>query len=355
LSSFASITGRWSPKFSGEFGVMVNYNRDWIDDHELLPTTSSSVNATGSYTLIQPYGQLSFRTGKFTATAGARYMYSTYKQNALDPRINLQYQLTPTSSIYATGGTMSQQLNAGIYLGQSATFNFLRKQFVEVGHMVQLENWRLNSSAYYHYYGNVPVSTSSSFSALNYIEGVVTETLVQRGTGTNKGVTVQAERSFVDGYYLLAGASVYKSVYTDIDNIERSTKFNGRYSLMITGGREWTKQVDDHNSSFGIHGRMMYLGGLRDTPIDENSSRMMGVTTYSSDTYSVALKDYVRFDLRLSWRKDKKKYTRTIALDVQNIAGIKNQAYKYYDSFQGKVLMQYQVGFIPVLVYRVDF
>jgi hypothetical protein len=40
---------------------------------------------------------------------------------------------------------------------------------------------------------------------------------------------------------------------------------------------------------------------------------------------------------------------------VQNVAGIKNQAYKYYDAFQGKVLTQYQVGFIPVLVYRVDF
>jgi glucose-6-phosphate 1-dehydrogenase len=100
---------------------------------------------------------------------------------------------------------------------------------------------------------------------------------------------------------------------------------------------------------------MMYLGGLRDTPIDESMSHTMGVTTYSSDAYSIILKDYMRFDLRLSWRKDKVKYTRTIALDVQNIAGIKNQAYRYYDAFQAKVVMQYQVGFIPVLVYRIDF
>jgi hypothetical protein len=37
------------------------------------------------------------------------------------------------------------------------------------------------------------------------------------------------------------------------------------------------------------------------------------------------------------------------------VAGIKNEAYMYYDAFQAKVVTQYQVGFIPVLVYRVDF
>lgn len=355
LSMFASLTGKWSPGFGGEFGVMVNYNRDWMNSYELLPTSKTERNVTRSHTLIQPYGQLSFRSGKFSSTLGARFMQSTtFDKSSFDPRINLQYQLTATSNVYVTGGQLSQWLPAGIYLTQGHP-DFLRKKFVEAGHMLQLQNWKLNSSVYYHYYGDVPVSLSANFSALNYIEGVIFENLVPVGTGTNKGVAVQAERSFVDGYYLLAGASVYRSVYTAIDDIERPTKFDGRYSLMVTGGREWNKPVGESNRSFGLHGRMMYLGGLRDTPIDEDMSRSTGVTTYMSDTYSIMLKDYVRFDLRISWRKDKKKYTRTIALDVQNVAGIRNQAYKYYDAFQGKVITQYQVGFIPVLVYRIDF
>ena len=354
VSGFASITGKWSPKLAGELGVMVNYNRDDLHSYDLLPTTQTELNAIGDYALIQPYGQLSFRTGKFSATTGLRYMATTFNKRSLDPRVNLQYQLRPTSNVYITFGQMSQLLPAGIYLAQGFQ-DFLRKQFIEVGHMMQFENWKLNSSVYYHHYNKVPVSQVDNFSALNYIEGVISESLTPVGTGTNKGVALQAERSFVDGYYLLAGASVYRSVYTAQDNIERSTKFDGRYSLMVTGGREWLKQLDGHNSSFGIHGRMMYLGGLRDTPIDENMSRAMGTTTYFSDTYAISLKDYVRVDLRLSWRKDKVKYTRTIALDVQNVAGIKNQAYKYYDAYQGKVVTQYQVGFIPVLVYRVDF
>lgn len=355
ISAFASITGKWSPKLAGEIGVMVNHNKDVIHSYDLYPTSSSQADATGDYTLVQPYGQLTYRAGKFSATGGLRYMYATtYQKQSVDPRVNLQYQLTPTSNLYITGGRMSQVLPAGVYLPQNY-FNFLRKNFVEAGHMQQFENWKLNTSVYYHEYKDVPVSIVNNFSVLNYVEGVITDQLSAVGTGNNKGVAIQAERSFVDGYYLLAGASVYRSVYTDKDKIERSTKFDGRYSLMVTGGREWTKTVNEHNRSFGVHGRLMYLGGLRDTPIDENASRITGTTSYSPDAYSVALKDYVRLDLRVSWRKDKKNYTRTIALDVQNVAGIKNEAYKYYDAFLKKVVTQYQVGFIPVLVYRVDF
>lgn len=359
LSGFVSLTGKWSPKLSGEAGVMVNVNQDRLHNLETLPTSFFQLTDERQYVLLQPYGQLSFRTGKFSAVAGLRYMRSTFEQSALDPRLNLQYQLTPSSNVYITGGIASQMLAPGIYMAtpeSMGTYNFLRKQFVEAGHILQLENWKLNTSLYYHFYDNVPVSNSgSNFSALNYMEGVAEGYLLQQGTGTNKGLALQAERSFVDGYYVLAGGSLYRSTYTTIDDIERPTKFDGRYSLMVTGGREWTKQVDENNRSFGVHGRLMYIGGMRDTPIDENMSRNMGVTTYSSNTYGITLNDYVRVDLRVSWRKNKKNYTRTIALDVQNVAGIKNQAYKYYDAFQGKVLTQYQVGFIPVLVYRVDF
>src|SRR5262249_1522385 len=67
ISGFASLSGKWSPKLSAEFGVMVNYNEDFINDYELLPATQSELYARRSYLLLQPYGQLSFRTGKFSA------------------------------------------------------------------------------------------------------------------------------------------------------------------------------------------------------------------------------------------------------------------------------------------------
>ncbi len=360
LSSFASITGKFSSRLSTEFGVMVNAYHDKIYNYELLPAISGEAYGNVNSVMTQPYGQVSFRSGRFSATAGGRYMYSTMAGSAFDPRLNLQYQVTPSFNLYVTGGQASQMLAPGLYLGAQNSVSlrrrFLQKQFVEVGQNLQMENWKLNTALYYHYYDHVPVSTVGSFSALNYVEGVVTQALGTVGTGTNVGLTAQAERSFVSGYYLLAGGSVYKSTYTDTDGVERPTKFAGKYSVMVTGGREWTKVVRENNRSFGVHARMLYMGGLRETPIDGGASQTLGMTVFQGDAVnSVTLRDYVRFDLRLSWRRDKKNYTRTVALDIQNVAGIKNQAFHYYDAFQQKVVMQYQVGFIPVLVYRIDF
>ncbi|HMJ68458.1 MAG TPA: TonB-dependent receptor [Cyclobacteriaceae bacterium] len=358
VSAFAALTGKWSSKISSEIGVMINQYDDELRSNELLPAQTIDVGGSAESTLIQPYAQVGLRTGNFTASIGGRYMYSTFNATAFDPRVNLQYQLAPTSSLSLTFGQMSQMLAPGVYLMPQNSVglrDFLKRKFVELGHMVQFDNWKINSSLFYHYYDKVPVSMNNNFSVLNYVEGIVTESLTPVGTGSNKGLTVQAERSFVSGFYILTGASIYNSMYTAEDGVERPTKFDGRYSLMITGGREWNKEVKGNKRSFGVHGRMLYMGGQRDTPIDEDLSRGLGTTTYFSNTNSISLNDYLRFDLRLSWRKDKKNYTRTIALDVQNVAGIKNQAYMYYDAFQGKVVTQYQVGFIPVLVYRIDF
>jgi hypothetical protein len=359
VSGFAALTGKLSSLISTEFGVMVNFYDDEIRSNELLPSQSIIVGGSEGSVLLQPYAQVALRTERFTASLGGRYMYSTLNATALDPRVNLQYQILPASNISLTFGQMSQMLAPGVYLmpqnSVGLSRQFLKRKFVELGHMTQLDNWKINSTIFYHFYDDVPVSMNNNFSVLNYVEGIVTEALTPMGTGSNRGITVQAERSFVSGFYLLTGASVYKSVYTAQDGIERPTKFDGKYSLMLTGGREWNKEVKGNNRSFGVHGRMLYMGGQRETPINENLSRGLGTTAYLGSTNSLSLKDYMRFDLRLSWRKDKKNYTRTVALDIQNVAGIKNEAFMYYDAFQGKVVTQYQVGFIPVLVYRIDF
>lgn len=357
VSGFLSLTGKWSSAINTEFGVMVNHYEDRLRNRELTPTSMVFFNGSASNLLVQPYFNMGFRSGRFTGNAGARYMYSNVFGSAIDPRLSLQYQVTPTSNISLAFGQMNQMWAPGLYMasiGDLVRKTYMTKQFVEFGHMIQLDNWKVNSTLYYHRYVDGVLINDAGATALNYVEGIVLTSMRPGGRGENKGLTVQAERSFVSGFYVLGGASVFKSTSV-VNGVERPTKFDQKYSLILTGGREWTRQVKSFNRSFGIHGRMMYMGGLRETPIDENSSRMTGMTAYTSDFYSISLKDYMRFDVRVSWRKDKKNYTRTIALDVQNVAGIKNEAFQYYDAFQGQVVTQYQVGFIPVLVYRIDF
>ncbi len=102
--------------------------------------------------------------------------------------------------------------------------------------------------------------------------------------------------------------------------------------------------------------RILYLGGLREAPIDAPLSSAVGSTQYNyQNGYSLQLPDYFRTDLRLSWRKNKPGYTRTFSLDIQNVLNTQNVAYHYYDTFLQDVKTKYQLGIVPVLVYRVEF
>ncbi|MFZ5999686.1 MAG: hypothetical protein ACOYW3_04190, partial [Bacteroidota bacterium] len=70
---------------------------------------------------------------------------------------------------------------------------------------------------------------------------------------------------------------------------------------------------------------------------------------------SVQLPTYWRPDLRVSWRKNKPGYTRTLSIDIQNVANRENVAYNYFDTFKQDVQVKRQLGLIPVVIYRVDF
>lgn len=83
---------------------------------------------------------------------------------------------------------------------------------------------------------------------------------------------------------------------------------------------------------------------------------MVGTTIYDlSSGYSIKYPDYFRTDLRVSWRKNKPGYTRTLSIDIQNVTSQKNVAYQYYDTFLKEVKTKYQLGIIPVIAYRGRF
>jgi outer membrane receptor protein involved in Fe transport len=110
------------------------------------------------------------------------------------------------------------------------------------------------------------------------------------------------------------------------------------------------------NKAFGVHARILYSGGLRQAPIDQFASEQVGTTVYDlSNGYSVKYPDYFRTDLRVSWRKNKPGYTRTLSIDIQNLTGRQNVAYYYYDTYLQEVKVKHQLGIIPVIAYRVDF
>jgi hypothetical protein len=151
---------------------------------------------------------------------------------------------------------------------------------------------------------------------------------------------------------LTVGGSVYESMF-EINNQTYDTRFNGNYTFNFLYGKEWTKL--SKNRAIGLNGRALYLGGLREGVVNPETSEQNGSTLYTTPFFDNKLPDYFRIDLRLSFRKNKPGYTRTFAIDIQNFTNQKNEGYHYYDLTQQKVVTKYQLGIIPVLVYRIDF
>jgi hypothetical protein len=362
LSTFAGVSGALTDVISMDAGLMVNFYSDDLFNEETLPDIQpiTLADATANFALVQPHAQLTGRAGRFSVEAGGRYLYSTYSgDQALDYRGSIAYAITPQMSLSVVGGQVSQMLQPGVYLiNGNGDLGFIHKSFAELVHTINLAKWKFISTGYYQEYRDVPVQPISNFSVLNMMDGVAPQDLQTNGAGTNTGVTFQAERSFLSAFYVLTGASLYRSRYADAEGEIHSTRFDGKYSLQVTLGHERSRPRENSKNAFGVHTRFLVLGGLRETPVDEQLSRSLGATVRNfTAPNSISLRDYFRMDLRLSWRKDKATYTRTVGIDVQNLTGFltTNEGYTYFDNFQDKTLVQYQVGIIPVLVYRIDF
>jgi hypothetical protein len=149
---------------------------------------------------------------------------------------------------------------------------------------------------------------------------------------------------------------LFESKYTAYDGIERNARFNGRYGLSFSGGKEINWIKNDKNRTFGINLRTIYRGGFFETPIDMTASAAAGKTRHmESQAYTIKQADYFRLDVRLYLKKQRSRYTSILALDIQNVTNHQNIAFRYYDAQKREVVSKYQLGLIPVLSYRVEF
>lgn len=357
-----SAFGRVNAKLDNyliETGVQVNYIRDNLStaiQAGINPAATTSGLLEG--VLLQPYAQWKvFLSDKWNAQTAVRYVYFTYNETgSVEPRIGFEFLPTSNSALKASYNLVSQLQSVATYANDNSALEMTKSHHFDLGYTFASDKgFQISTTAYYQRMFDVPVEASpSSYSLLNAIEAGANSGLVSDGTGSNYGIEMLAEKSFFDRSYFIAGASYYKSLYTGSDDIERSTRFDGGYSVNVTYGREWAKIKKSSQRSFGISSRVMYLGGLRESPVvaDQNSP---GTVYDDSRAFENKLRDYFRLDLRLNWRKNKNRYTRTIAIDIQNLLNVQNEAYHYYDHVKQKVTTQYQLGLIPVLVYRIDF
>lgn len=362
MSLSSNINYKINAKNSLKLGLFITHQYD--EFYSLSSNQKAVGHATGL--VIQPYINWSASLfPKLTANVGLHYLNYTFnKTQSVEPRLSVSYQLLDNQSISFAYGLHSQLQLPQLYFAQdNPNSNFLRNAklgFTKAQHYVLSYQYSLKRGSsfktelYYQKIFNVPISLiNPTYSALNSIEDFSSDPLINGGKGNNYGIELTYQQFLTNGFYMLTNATLYSATYTGTDGIKRNSRYNGKYLFNLTFGKEWERS---RNRMLGTSLRVVWLGGYYERAINEQASLENKRLIYSSaDAFTVKQPDYFRPDFRIYLKKSKQKYSRTLALDIQNIASYQNTAYSYYDILQNKIIRQYQLGLIPILSYRWEF
>ena len=330
-------------------------------------------NFDGNSELIQVYAKWQHRfSDALTLNTGVHYqelmLNHTY---AAEPRLGLKWMFAPQQSFSLGFGMHSQLQPMGTYfykteLGNGAYTETNRNlEFTKSNHYVFAYdnsfalNWRIKVEAYYQDIYNVPVETKpSAFSILNTgADYVITDedSLINGGSGRNTGLEFTLEKFFSKNYYFLLTASVYDAKYKGSDGVERNSAFNGNFTFNLLAGAEFHLNKAK-TRLLTVNGKINYAGGKRYVPILLDESRAEGQAVYDkAHSYENQYAAYSRFDLKIGYKMNGKKITQEWAFDIQNVLDRKNIFQKVYNPVKQDIQTEYQLGFFPMMTYRIMF
>lgn len=317
--------------------------------------------------LLQPFlNSYIYVTPKIKLNAGLHGHYFDFSPDhfLLAPRASFSFAPNNKQQISLAFGWYAQMQQPQIYFANLVSEKNIgptKSQQVAASFQHRFDRGLFFKTEIYHQYlYDVPVSaiSGSTYSILNNIETYrpLQDTLTATGKGRNYGIDVLLERPILKNSFARLGASLYRSLYTDNEGVERPTRFDGRYLVSATSGREKTKKKKNKTVIRGSSIRYGIYGGFRQTPVDVGISRQLGYTVFEEGRVNEKkLKDFHRVDVRFYWKWNKPKRSTTFSIDIQNIANRKNDAYQYFDQVIDRVRTKNQLGIIPLMAYRVEF
>lgn len=328
-SLHSQYDGKWGAT-EYNLGVLAN-----LYDWQLMNT-----NNVSTYTRVQvlaaPYVQFHRYFGQsWEGTLGMTYNVSEGDQKA-DPRLSVSYQASTRHRFTLGMGLYSELLNPYNYAfvneyqytyWQTAAYGFVQSSRITLDYLYTKDDFSFNAEAFNYYF---PEVYSGSYTS---------------DAGTY-GVTVTAEKSFHGNDYFRIGASTFNSTMAGYQH-----PYSTYYNVSAAYGREWHFDGGDKKRTLGVNVRVIAQGRQPYSSIAYIGSDQ-AIPIYHTPYYTTT---YNRVDVRLQWVTVGAHVTTSWALDLQNAAGIRNTAYKYYDAFTGKEATQYQQGLIPILAYRVEW
>ncbi|MBN1416896.1 MAG: TonB-dependent receptor [Bacteroidales bacterium] len=345
---------------------------DYNDSTFREDTYVSSTDIRDQLSVWSSYIQWHYRpTDKVGIYSGLRFQYLALNgSHTLEPRGGIKWQFKQNQSVSIGFGFHSQLQPKVIYfyrteLGDGRTIftnhdlGFSRSIHGIAGYdKLVWKNSRIKSELYFQWLYDIPVRKSGfgQFSMLNAGDNFflpLVDSLVNEGDGYNTGIELTLEKFFSRNYYWLVTLSVFDSKYRGADRVWRNTAFNGNVVLNILAGYEYPL-TEKHILT--LNAKIVIAGGKRYVPIDIEKSMEAGDEVYDwSRAYTKKYSNFLRFDCRLGYRANYKRFSQEIAFDIQNITSHKNILLQKFDPATGELKDVFQIGFFPMLTWKIEF
>ena len=155
-------------------------------------------------------------------------------------------------------------------------------------------------------------------------------------------------------WYVLATTSLFRSFYTAADSIWKPSKYGVNFIANATGGKDF-KVGKTKTNIVGVNTRFTWAGGKRYYPVDESKSQRLSEEVKIRDGgYTERGSNYFRWDLSLSYRRNKPRYNWLVAIDVQNLTNRLNEVHRDYEVESDSWDVTTHVGSIPIFKFRVE-
>ncbi|MEO6131289.1 MAG: hypothetical protein ABIQ02_05545 [Saprospiraceae bacterium] len=171
----------------------------------------------------------------------------------------------------------------------------------------------------------------------------------QDGISRNLGIEGQWNYKSNSGLILDFNQSVYKSERGITGTTLDGGRYDGRFTSHMAISKEIIHEKKGKNRIWNLSLRGLLNGGLWEPVIDELQSDLQQTTVYAYPVnYDQHLSMYKRLDMGISRTIATTKIRWRYSLNVQNVLGLTNVAYHYYDPFLHEVKAQEQLGLIPI-------
>ncbi|UKN00526.1 carboxypeptidase-like regulatory domain-containing protein [Paracrocinitomix mangrovi] len=313
---------------------------------------------------------------RLTLNTGLHSQYFTMSNSIspIEPRLGLKIAVNENNTIALGAGMHSQHQPLYIYsfhknIGGNKVYHNMDLGFTRSIHTVISYSTRIKKSmsfkteAYYQYLYDVPVTVApSSFSILNQGSGFARffpDSLANTGTGYNYGIEFTLQKFFDNDFFFMTTLSLYDSKYVGSDGITRNTDFNGNYIANGLMGKEFKfGENDKHLIALGM--KVTYAGGKRYGYVNQVMTDSLKEIVWLDSAYNERRFDpYFRLDLKVNYTLNTKKVTHEFGLDLVNVTFHKNILGLTYtpndDPAQPPYTERYQLGFLPIFYYKIDF